>query len=112
MYRDALVIELRLARFEVRVEQHIPVYYRGHRIRDDLRIDIMVNGLIVVEVKAVDRLHPVHLAQVITYLKLAGAPVGILFNFKATSIRTGMRRLEHPDLYAKPGAGPQHPPLE
>jgi GxxExxY protein len=101
IYRDALVIELRLAGFEVLVEQNIPVYYRGHRIRDDLRIDILVNGLVIVEIKAVDRLHPVHQAQVITYLKLTGAPVGLLFNFNATSIRGGMKRLEHPDEYAK-----------
>jgi GxxExxY protein len=101
IYRDALVLELRLAGFEVVVEQNIPVYYRGHRIRGDLRIDIMVNGLVIVEIKAVDRLHPVHQAQVITYLKLTGAPVGLLFNFNATSIRAGMKRLEHPDEYAK-----------
>jgi GxxExxY protein len=95
---------------DVLVEQRIPVYYRGHRMRDDLRIDIMVNGLIVVEIKAVDRLHPVHQAQVITYLKLTGAPVGLLVNFNATSIRAGMKRLEHPDLYAKAVCGPASAP--
>ena len=105
MYRDAFVIELGIAGFELRVEQRIPVYYRGQRIRDDLRIDILVNDLVVVELKAVDRLHPVHQAQVITYLKLTGAPVGLLFNFNATSIRSGMKRLEHPDQYAKSSDG-------
>jgi GxxExxY protein len=105
MYRDALVVELRLAGLEVLVEQRIPVYYRGRRMRDDLRIDILVNGLIVIEIKAVDRLHAVHQAQVITYLKLTGAPVGLLFNFNSTSIRSGMKRLEHPDHRAKPADG-------
>ena len=106
IYRDALALELRLANFAVLVEQDIPVYYRGYRIRDDLRIDMSVNGLVVVEIKAVERLHPVHQAQVITYLKLTGAPVGLLFNFNSTTIRSGMKRLEHPDVYTKtPSAG-------
>ena len=101
IYRDALVLELRLASFAVLVEQEVPVYYRGQKLRDSLRIDRMVNGLIVVEIKAVERLHPVHQAQVITYLRLTGAPVGLLFNFNSTTVRSGMRRLEHPDEYAK-----------
>ena len=106
MYRDALVIELRLAGFEVVVEQSAPVYYRGQRIRDDLKVDLMVNGVIVIEIKAVDRLHPVHQAQVLTYLKLTGAPVGLLFNFNATSIRTGLKRLDNPEYLATSTATP------
>jgi len=101
LYRDALVIELRLAGLQVLIEQTVPVYYRGQRLRDGLRVDMIVNGLIVVEIKAVDRVHPVHQAQVITYLKLTGTPVGLLFNFNATTVRAGMKRLEHPDEYPK-----------
>jgi GxxExxY protein len=101
IYRDALALELRLAHLTVLVEHDVPVYYRGHRIRNDLRIDMLVNGLVVVEIKAVERLHPVHQAQVITYLKLTGAPIGLLFNFNSTTIRSGMKRLEHPDGYTK-----------
>ena len=55
----------------------------------------------VVEVKAVDQIHPVHLAQVITYLKLTGHPVGLLLNFNVTSLRMGLKRLVHPDRYVK-----------
>jgi GxxExxY protein len=54
---------------------------------------------LVTEVKAVERLHPVHQAQVITYLKLTGCPAGLLMNFNGTSLRAGLRRLEHPDFY-------------
>ena len=53
------------------------------------------------ELKAVDVLHPVHLAQVITYLKLTGFPAGLLMNFNATSLRAGLRRLNHPDWHKK-----------
>jgi GxxExxY protein len=53
----------------------------------------------VTEVKAVERLHPVHQAQVITYLKLTGCPAGLLMNFNGASLRAGLRRLEHPDFY-------------
>jgi hypothetical protein len=49
----------------------------------------------------VERLHPVHEAQLITYLKLTGCPAGLLMNFNATSLRQGLRRLDHPDIYAE-----------
>jgi GxxExxY protein len=58
-----------------------------------------VRRIFVVELKAIDELHPIHQAQVITYLKLTGCPVGLLLNFNATSMRKGMHRLDHPDHY-------------
>ena len=54
---------------------------------------------VVVELKAVERLHPIHLAQVITYLKISGCPAGLLMNFNSTTLRAGLRRLYHPDRY-------------
>ena len=101
IYRDCLRLELVSSGFSVQTEQHVPVFYRGQRIRSDLKIDLLVDGRIVVEVKAIDRLHPVHQAQVITYLKLTGCPAGLLLNFNATSVRNGMKRLDHPDVYAQ-----------
>ena len=57
---------------------------------------------VIVEIKAVERLHPVHLAQLITYLKLADKPAGLLINFNTPSLRSaGIRRVTHPDLYSK-----------
>jgi GxxExxY protein len=52
-----------------------------------------------VELKTVERIHPIHLAQVITYLKLTGCAAGLLLNFNVTSLRSGIRRLTHPDRY-------------
>ena len=57
-------------------------------------------GCVVVELKAIEQIHPVHLAQVITYLKLSGYPVGLIMNFNVTSLRAGLRRLDHPDRYS------------
>ncbi len=101
IYRDCLVLELVAAGLIVEVECRVPVVYLGERIRDDLKIDILVDGRLIVEIKAVERLLPVHKAQVITYLKLTGHPAALLFNFNSTSLRAGMHRLDHPDVYAK-----------
>jgi len=101
IYRDCLRIELEEREQKVQVEKQIPVFYHGQRVRNDLRIDLLVENRVVVEIKAAERLHPVHQAQVITYLKLTGCPAGLLFNFNATSIRAGMKRFDHPDIYAK-----------
>jgi GxxExxY protein len=85
----------------VQAELPVPVVYKGRRVDIDLRIDVLVEDRIVLELKEVERLHALHLAQVITYLKLTGYPVGLLMNFNATSLRSGLRRLEHPDLYGR-----------
>ena len=101
IYRDCLMMELAAAGLTVESEVHVPIRYRGKTVRDDLRLDLLVNGWIIVEVKSVDRIHPVHLAQVMTYLKLADKPAGLLLNFNVTSLRIGLRRLDHPDIYAQ-----------
>jgi len=100
IYRDCLQIELSSRGLSVEIEKQVPVYYRGQKVRGDLKMDLLVDRRLVVEIKAVDRLHPVHQAQVITYLKLTGCPAGLLINFNATSIRAGLKRLNRPDIYA------------
>lgn len=105
VYRECLVLELRSSRLEVEIERHVPLDYKGQRIRSKLTVDLLVEKCIVVELKAVESLHPVHQAQVITYLKLTGCPAGLLLNFNATTLRAGLRRLDHPDRYAKKQLG-------
>jgi GxxExxY protein len=80
-------------------ERLVPVTYKGQIVSDALKIDLLVENTIVVEVKAVDSIHPVHLAQVITYLKLTGHPAGLLMNVNAVTLKAGLRRLDHPDRY-------------
>ncbi len=101
IYRDCLVIELRTSGLRVQCARRVGLTYKGQPVGPHLEIDLLVEGCLIIEVKSVDRIHPVHLAQVITYLKLTGCPVGLLMNFNTTSLRAGLKRLDHPDLYAK-----------
>ena len=74
----------------------LPVRYRDVRLDCGYRLDFLVEEQVIVEVKAVDAVSPVHRAQVITYLKLLNCPVGLLLNFNVTSLRkSGIRRLEN-----------------
>ena len=83
-------------------EQRVPPSYRGRRISEHLTLDLLVEQQVVLEIKAVERIHQIHLAQMITYLKLADKPVGLLINFNTTSLRAGgIRRVTHPSLYTK-----------
>jgi GxxExxY protein len=101
VYQECLVVELQSANIEVESDRLVPIEYKGRRIRGKLRLDLLVAGCVVVELKAVESLHPVYLAQVITYLKLTGCPAGLIMNFNTASLRSGLRRLDHPDLYKK-----------
>lgn len=101
VYRDCLLIELIERGFEVEREHAVPIEYKGRLIRTALKVDLLVARVLVVEVKAIDAIHPVHLAQVITYLKLTGCPAGLLMNFNAATLRAGLKRLDHPERYLK-----------
>ena len=102
IYQYALVLELIAAGLKVSTELRVPIIYRGKRLSDDLKLDLLVEDLVIVEIKSVDRFHPIHLAQLITYLKLANKPRGLLSNFNTTSLRlSGIRSAVHPDLYKK-----------
>ena len=100
VYRECMIIEMRAEHLCVESERHVPLEYKGQRIKGQLKLDLLVEHCVVVELKAVDHLHPVHLAQVITYLKLTGYPAGLLMNFNSTALRAGLKRLDHPDRYA------------
>jgi GxxExxY protein len=77
-------------------ELEVPVTYKGVAIDRAFRVDVMVDRRIIVELKAVDRLLPIHAAQVFTYMKLLNVPAGLLVNFNVTSLRFGLRRLTLP----------------
>ena len=101
IYRECLIIELTAAQLRIQREKRVPIEYKGQPLRGELRLDLLIEGCLVVELKAVEVLHPLHLAQVITYLKLTGCPAGLLMNFNTTSLRSGLRRLDHPDWHVK-----------
>ncbi len=100
-YRECLLIELRLAGLNVVREQQVPIIYRGQRIPTSLRLDLMVEDTVILELKAVDAVHPVHLAQLLTYVKLTDRPAGLLLNYNMTSLRQGLHRVDHPQVRAE-----------
>ena len=71
----------------------VPLRYKGLALDCGYRLDLVVEEALVVEIKAVERLLPIHHAQVLTYLKLTGLPVGLLVNFHSTVLKNGLRRL-------------------
>jgi GxxExxY protein len=102
VYHHCMQKELTAAGLSYKTEWRVPLFHRGQKVCSDLKLDLLVEDAVVVEIKSVDRIHPVHLAQVITYLKLANRPVGLLFNFNTTRLRNGgIRRVTHPDLYGQ-----------
>ena len=91
IYQSCFVHELRLNSFLVKEQVEVPVIYKGVKTKDPLRLDILVNDLIIIEVKSVETLLPIHHAQTITYLKLSGIPKALLINFNATNLVHGSK---------------------
>ena len=91
-YTQCLCHELNLRGLSFVTEHSLPVVYKGLRLDCGYRVDLVVAGAVVVEVKAVDRLAPVHEAQLLTYLRLGGWQVGLLLNFNVAVLRDGIRR--------------------
>ena len=92
-YQRALAHELGLRRIPFEQQRPCPVQYKGLVIDDAYRLDFLVDGLVVVELKAGDALLEVHDAQVLTYLKFTGCHIGLLMNFRSTTLTKGLRRL-------------------
>jgi GxxExxY protein len=99
VYKDCLMIEMRAQGLRVDSDRCLAFDYKGQRISGALKLDLLVNACVVVELKAVERLHPIHSAQVITYLRISGLPAGLLMNFNSITLRAGLKRLDHPDRY-------------
>src|SRR5579885_1572199 len=81
-YERCLCRELELRGIVFRQQVSLPVEYKGLRLEEAYRIDLLVADVVVVELKCVDQLHPVHEAQLLTYLRLSGKKVGLLINFQ------------------------------
>ena len=92
-YRACLAHELRRRGLRVRTEVPLPVVYDGVCIELGYRVDLLVEDLVIVELKAVATLLPVHDAQLLSYLKLSGHEVGLLLNFHTMRLRDGIRRM-------------------
>jgi GxxExxY protein len=92
-YERCLAHELTLRRLAFQRQLLLPVSYKGEHLDCGYRIDFIVADTILVEIKAVERLQPIHTAQVLTYLKLTGLETGLLVNFNVPVLKHGLRRL-------------------
>jgi GxxExxY protein len=92
-YEACLVFELAQRHLEVVHQKPLPVLYREVKLDCGYRIDLLVEGAVVVEVKAVEQILPIHKAQLLSYLRLSGCRVGLLINFNVQVLRDGVRRL-------------------
>ena len=91
-YEVCLVHELRKAGLKADRQLALPVIYEGLRLDADYFIDIMVEDIVVLELKSVEHLLPIHEAQLLTYLKLANKKLGLLMNFNVTQLKNGIKR--------------------
>jgi GxxExxY protein len=92
IYEEALSIELAERKLSHSRQHVISVSYKGHAIGEG-RLDILVDNRLIVELKAVEALLPIHSAQLISYLKMTGYPVGLLINFNVPVLKQGVKRL-------------------
>lgn len=92
-YQACLAHELRNQGLTVQAEVPVPVVYEGIKLECGYRMDLLVNGCLVVELKAVDALAPIHLAQLLSHLKLSGRKLGLLINFNVLHLKDGIKRV-------------------
>jgi GxxExxY protein len=92
-YEACLVYELRTRGLWVETQVPLPIVYEGVRVEAGYRLDLLVEHLVIVELKAVEGISPVHIAQLLSYLKLSGKPIGLLINFHVAHLKDGIRRL-------------------
>jgi GxxExxY protein len=92
-YQGCILHELRKREFSVESQVILPVMYDGMLIDSGYRIDLLVENVVIVELKAIEKLLPIHKAQLLTYLKLSGKKLGLLINFNVVHLKDGIIRL-------------------
>ena len=91
-YRQCLACELSHAEILFQMEAPLPVRYKDILLDCGYRIDLLVRGELIVEIKSVEALLPIHQAQILTYMRLVNVPIGLLINFNVTRLQTGIKR--------------------
>jgi GxxExxY protein len=91
-YRQCLAHELSLANIPFRMELPLPVEYKGLQLDCGYRMDVLVNGDLLLELKSVEALLPIHQAQILSYMRLAKVPIGLLINFNVLKLANGIKR--------------------
>lgn len=94
VYQACMIIELKNMGIKVQSEVQLPIFYRGQSIHEEgFRLDILVEDTIIVELKSVEEVKPVHKKQLLTYLKLANKTLGLLINFNEVLLKNGITRV-------------------
>jgi GxxExxY protein len=93
-YEACLAHELRLRKHVVLRQRRLPVIYKDLVVKDAFRVDLMVDDLVVVEIKSIEEFADIHFSQVATYLEFSEKPVGLLINFNVRMLIHGLRRLD------------------
>ncbi len=93
IYEECLAMEMRKRGVPFEQQVPVPVIYKEVRVKNDLRLDIWVDRKVIVEIKAVQDLHPIHHAQIMSYLKLTHNRLGLLMNFNVDLMRDGVERV-------------------
>jgi GxxExxY protein len=92
-YENALAFDLRQIGFEVKQQAAMPFFYKDVKQDIGYRIDLLVNNKVIIEIKSIETLAPVHYAQTLTYLKLSGLKLGLLINFNSKILRDQIHRI-------------------
>ncbi len=95
VYERILASKLKQLGLKVRVQEPIDFQFDGLQFKNGFRVDLLINDQLIIEVKSVEALLPVHSKQVFTYLKLMGLPLGLLINFSGASFKDGCKRILH-----------------
>ncbi|MGC9386768.1 MAG: GxxExxY protein [Hydrogenovibrio sp.] len=92
IYQQCLAYELQSQQLRFQSEHPLPVVYKGHALNTNYRIDFIVEQQVIIELKAVDSINPIHKAQLLTYMKLTGVSKGLLINFNSAILKNGIYR--------------------
>jgi GxxExxY protein len=108
-YEACLALELRARGLKVEQQKPLPIVYKEVQLDCGYRIDLLVEDSVIVELKAIDQLLPIHQAQLLSYLKLSGLSVGLIINFNVRLLKDGVKRIanEFPDSNAHPSISPR-----
>jgi GxxExxY protein len=93
VYEEVLYTELTTIGLEVERQKQLPVIWKGKQLDLGYRTDLIVENKVIIELKSVEEIHPVHPKQLLTYLKLSGLKLGLLINFNSPLIKTGITRI-------------------
>jgi len=92
-YEECMVFELKQRDLIINRQHEIPILYKGKKLEQNYRIDLLVNNHVIVELKSIKKIEPIHNAQLLTYLKLANIKYELLLNFNVSIMTHGIRRL-------------------